>query len=334
VTIFLIAVAAVVVVTVVVTLVIRSRGAGSSRAPVEAPPAAPPRLRERMGRTRRALVASLSTFGTGRGPDAAFWDSLEDALVASDVGVAAAGRLVSAVKQSAPGSVAAARAALEAELARSFSGRDRQLGLEGAPAVILVVGVNGGGKTTSIAKLARLLQRRGSSVLLGAADTFRAAADQQLRTWADRVAVDLVSGQEGADPASVAFDAFRAAQAREVDVVIVDTAGRLQTKTNLMDELAKVARVLRREAGRIDEVLLVIDGTTGQNAIAQARQFADAVGVTGIVITKLDGTARGGVVVAIEEELGIPVKFIGVGEAMEDLIRFEPDEFVSALVGS
>ncbi len=167
----------------------------------------------------------------------------------------------------------------------------------------------------------------------GAADTFRAAADQQLQSWADRVGVDIVAGQQGADPASVAFDAFQAASARGADVVIVDTAGRLQSQSNLMDELAKVARVLRREAGDLDEVLLVIDGTTGQNAIAQAQRFAEAVAVTGIVLTKLDGTARGGVAVAIEREMDIPVKFIGIGEGMEDLIPFKPAEFVAALLG-
>jgi fused signal recognition particle receptor len=332
--IILILLAAVVAAAVVYALIVRWRSRGPSLPAVAVAAPEVPRLRGRLGRTRQAISGSLSVFGAGRGPDAAFWEALEDALVSADVGVMTARRLVATVKDGAPADVAAARAALESELVRSFSGRDRNLSLEGAPAVVLVVGVNGGGKTTSIAKLARWLQLQGSSVLLGAADTFRAAADQQLRNWAERLAVDLVSGQEGADPASVAFDALRAAQARNADVVIIDTAGRLQTKTNLMDELSKVARVLRRDSGRIDEVLLVIDGTTGQNAIAQAGQFAEAVGVTGIVITKLDGTARGGVVVAIEEEMGIPVKFIGVGEGMDDLVRFEPDEFVAALVGS
>ena len=170
-------------------------------------------------------------------------------------------------------------------------------------------------------------------MLLGAADTFRAAAGDQLKSWGSRVGVDVVGGQEGADPASVAYDALHAAKARNCDVVIVDTAGRLHSKANLMDELAKVGRVLRREAGDIDEVLLVIDGTTGQNAIEQARTFTKAVGVTGIVVTKLDGTSRGGMTVAVEEELDIPVKFIGVGEGMHDLVPFEPDAFVDALLG-
>ena len=199
---------------------------------------------------------------------------------------------------------------------------------------MLVVGVNGTGKTTSIAKLASQLRSDGSSVMLGAADTFRAAADEQLRTWADRVGVDIVSGQSGADPASVAFDAYQSASSRGIDVLIVDTAGRLQNKANLMDELSKVARILKREAGELNEVLLVIDGTTGQNAIAQARSFADAVGVTGIVLTKLDGTARGGVAIAMEEELDIPVKYIGVGEGVDDLMPFDPDQFVDALLGA
>ncbi len=198
--------------------------------------------------------------------------------------------------------------------------------------MIVVVGVNGTGKTTSIAKLANRLKTAGREPLLGAADTFRAAADAQLRTWADRVGVQVVGGQPGADPAAVAFDALQAARARGREAVIVDTAGRLHSKHNLMEELGKVVRVLRREAGEVDEVLLVLDATTGQNGIAQVRQFTEAVGVTGIILTKLDGTARGGVAVAVERELGVPVKFIGVGEGMDDLLPFEPAEFVDALL--
>jgi fused signal recognition particle receptor len=193
--------------------------------------------------------------------------------------------------------------------------------------------VNGSGKTTTIAKLGARLQADGVSVLLGAADTFRAAAAEQLSIWGERLGLDVVSGSPGADPAAVAFDALSAARARHKGVVIVDTAGRLQTKHNLMEELGKVVRVLAREAGAVDEVLLVLDGTTGQNGISQARRFTEVVGVTGLVITKLDGTARGGIAVAVEHELGVPVKFIGVGERVEDLVPFDPDAFVDALLG-
>jgi fused signal recognition particle receptor len=299
---------------------------------VKAPPV--PGLRDRLGKTRRALAERLGTvFGSDR-LDAAFWSDLEDSLVAADVGVGPATEVVAAVRDRGPVDGAAAREALTRELIGLFTGPDRSLRHEHDPSVILVVGVNGGGKTTSIAKLAARLRDEGRGVVLGAADTFRAAADAQLRTWADRVGVEVVAGRRGADPASVAFDAYATARDRGARVVIVDTAGRLQNKANLMDELSKVARVLRRESGGIDEVLLVIDGTTGQNAIAQAKSFTEAVGVTGIVITKLDGTARGGVAVAVEHELGIPVKFIGVGEGVDDLVPFDPEAFVDALLGA
>jgi len=289
-------------------------------------------LRNRLSKTRRALAANLgSLFGQDR-IDADFWQELEDSLVAADVGVATASELVERVRRDNPADGAAARTALENELVDLLSEADRGLHLTNTPAVILVVGVNGTGKTTSIAKLAWQLQHDGHSVILGAADTFRAAADEQLRTWADRVGVDVVTGQQGADPASVAFDAHARAGDQGCDVVIVDTAGRLHSKSNLMDELGKVARVLRREAGDVDEVLLVLDGTTGQNGLAQAHSFTDAVGVTGLILTKLDGTARGGVAVAVERDLEVPVKFIGVGEGMDDLIPFEPRQYVEALL--
>jgi fused signal recognition particle receptor len=213
-----------------------------------------------------------------------------------------------------------------------MSDEDRSLRLIGDPAVVLVVGVNGTGKTTSIAKLAARMRADQRRVILAAADTFRAAADDQLRAWADRVGVEVVTGESGSDPAAVAYETYQRAAADGYDTVIVDTAGRLQSKSNLMDELGKVARVLRREAGEIGEVLLVLDGTTGQNSIGQARSFAEAVGVTGIVMTKLDGTARGGIAVAVEHDLGIPVKFIGVGEGVDDLIPFDPTEFIEALL--
>ena len=229
-----------------------------------------------------------------------------------------------------PGDV---RDLLAAELVAQLADADRHLEVFGAPSVVLVVGVNGSGKTTTIAKLAQQLNSEDRPVLLGAADTFRAAAADQLKTWAHRVGVDIVAGDSGADPASVAYDSYHAAKARGAGVVIIDTAGRLHSKSNLMAELGKVARVLRREAGEVDEVLLVLDGTTGQNAIEQARVFTEAVGVTGIVLTKLDGPARGGVAIAVEQELGIPVKYIGVGEAVADLIAFDPEAFVDALLG-
>jgi fused signal recognition particle receptor len=324
---------AVLVIAVIGFVAIRRKGEEAPAAPRRAAPVTEDRtLRSRLSKTRRALSASLgSLFGRDR-IDADFWQELEDSLVAADVGVGTASELVNRVRADAPADGEAARAALEEELIALLSDADRELHLGGRPAVLLVVGVNGTGKTTSIAKLAWQLQRRDLSVILGAADTYRAAADEQLRTWAHRVGVDIVTGQQGADPASVAFDALATAVQRGSDVVIVDTAGRLHSKTNLMDELGKVARVLRREAGDIDEVLLVLDGTTGQNGIAQARSFTEAVGVTGLILTKLDGTARGGVAVAVERDLGVPVKFIGVGEGMDDLIPFHPRQYVEALL--
>lgn len=291
-------------------------------------------LRTRLGKTRRALGGAVGSLLRRGDFDPAMWADLEDTLVAADVGVTAASRVVERVRTSSPEDAEAARIALERELIELFAGKDRALRRTTRPSVILVVGVNGTGKTTSIAKIAAQLRREGSSVLLGAADTFRAAADDQLRTWASRVGVDVVSGAQGADPASVAFESVSRAKAEGIDVVIVDTAGRLQNKANLMDELTKVARVVDREAGSIDEVLLVLDGTTGQNGIAQAKGFADAVAVTGIVLTKLDGTSKGGVAVAVEQELGIPVKYIGVGEGLNDLVPFHPEDFVEALLGA
>ena len=200
------------------------------------------------------------------------------------------------------------------------------------PAVVLVVGVNGTGKTTTTGKLARVLVADGRSVVLGAADTFRAAASQQLQTWGDRVGATVVTGPEGADPAAVAFDAVKHAVDEGADVCVIDTAGRLHTKTGLMDELGKVKRVVEKQAP-VDEVLLVLDATTGQNGLRQARVFAEVVAVTGIVLTKLDGTAKGGIVVAVQRELGVPVKLIGLGEGADDLAPFEPEAFVDALLG-
>ncbi len=332
------AVAAVLVVAIAGFVVLRRRPDDQTRTIPIATRAAPSPpatalLGTRLGKTRRALGERLGAlFGRGA-MDAAFWDGLEETLIAADVGVAAATGVVERVRAAGPEDPEHARKLLRDELVALFGDRDRTIAQDGQPAVIVVVGVNGSGKTTSIAKLAALLHREGSEALLGAADTFRAAADEQLRTWAERVGVDVVGGQPGSDPAAVAFDAYQAARARNRDAVIVDTAGRLQTKHNLMQELGKVVRVLRKEAGELDEVLLVIDGTTGQNALSQAKVFTEAVGVTGIMLTKLDGTAKGGVAVAVEQELGIPVKLIGVGEGVDDLLHFDPAEFVDALVG-
>ena len=294
--------------------------------------AAPRSLVDGLGRSRRALAESLRGVFGRDALDGAFWDELEEALISADVGVPASTAIVSRVREARPSSPDDAARLLRAEVLGILSADDRSLRLDGAPAVVMVVGVNGTGKTTSIAKLAARLRSQGLDPLLGAADTFRAAADSQLRTWADRVGVEMVGGQEGADPASVAFDAYSAARARGRDVVVVDTAGRLHSKRNLMAELEKIRRVVEREAGTIGEVLLVLDATGGQNGVAQASAFLEAAGVTGIVLTKLDGTARGGIVVAIEQELGIPVKFVGIGESTDDLIPFDPEEFVDALL--
>jgi len=294
--------------------------------------ALPARVEGGLARTRRALGERLAGL-LGRGLDAGFWTGLEEALLSADVGVAATLGIVERVRAAAPEDADAARELLRRELAATFAGRDRSLALSGDPAVLVVVGVNGSGKTTTIAKLAARCEAEGLPTLLGAADTFRAAAVEQLAVWAERLGVDIVLGQPGGDPAAVAFDALRAARARGKRVLVVDTAGRLHSKHNLMQELGKVVRVLTREAGEVQEVLLVLDGTTGQNAIAQARAFTEAVGVTGIVLTKLDGTARGGIAVAVEQELGIPIKLIGVGEQVEDLVPFEAEDFVDALLG-
>ncbi len=321
-TVAVIVIAALVVVAVAVWVVGR-------RSSPTAEPSPPPAT---LDRSRWALGGALrSVFGRGK-LDETFWEGLEEALLAADVGLSATTEIIERVRGDRPGDADQAREALHAEMLAVFTGADRTLHLAGRPAVVMVVGVNGVGKTTSIAKLAARLSAEGRTPLLGAADTFRAAADTQLRTWADRVGVDLVGGQDGADPAAVAFDAYQAARARGRDVLIVDTAGRLHSKQNLMAELEKIKRVLEREAGGVDEVLLVLDATAGQNGIAQARRFSASVGVTGVILTKLDGTARGGIVVAVERELGVPVKFIGLGEGLDDLVVFEPETFVKALL--
>ncbi|MEN8114249.1 MAG: signal recognition particle-docking protein FtsY [Actinomycetota bacterium] len=323
----------VVIVLTIGALVVLTRAKRATKPAPLTPVAAPERgLRAKLSRTRTAIGAGLGKLFGSDTLDESFWDELEEALIAADVGVTTSAAVVDEVRSRRPSDGEEARRLLEEALIGQLSGRDRTLHLDGTPAVVLVVGVNGTGKTTSIAKIAGLLGEDGKTTVLGAADTFRAAADEQLRAWAERVGVDVVSGSAGADPASVAYDAYREAVDTESDVVIVDTAGRLHSKTNLMNELGKVARVLRREAGSIGEVLLVLDGTTGQNGIGQAHSFTEAVGVTGIVLTKLDGTARGGVAIAVEKELDIPVKYIGVGEGLHDLVPFDPRAFVEALL--
>lgn len=322
-TVFVVVLTAVVVCAIAVAIVLRRRRrptAAGGRTTVSPPTRARPALSSRIASVLR------------RGIDESFWSDLEDALIAVDMGVAATTRVVGRVRAARPADPAEAREMLRRELVGVFADRDRSLHLGEPPSVVIVVGVNGSGKTTSIAKIAVMLGREGHSVLIGAADTFRAAAAEQIHEWGSRLGVDVISGQEGADPASVAFDAVAAARARGRAVVIVDTAGRLHSRQNLMDELGKVVRVLSRDPGRVDEVLLVLDGTSGQNGIAQARAFTAAVGVTGIVLSKLDGTARGGMAVVVEEELGIPVKLIGVGESADDLLHFSPGAFVDSLL--
>ena len=287
------------------------------------------RLRDSLGKSRRALTEQLAAAAFDPGDEAA-WERLEEALIAADVGVRATAELVQRLE--ARGDVSDLSQALADEIARLL-GEPGRLDVSPRPAVLLVVGVNGTGKTTTIGKLAYRLSEHGHSVVVGAADTFRAAAEEQLEIWADRAGADFVGSERGADPAAVAYDAIDRAQANDRDVVIVDTAGRLHTQTNLMEELAKVRRVI---AGRLDgaphETLLVIDATTGQNGLQQARLFGEAVGVTGVALTKLDGSAKGGVAVPIAYELGLPVKLIGVGERLEDLRPFDPNDFARALV--
>lgn len=282
-----------------------------------------------------AAVASLAVSvrgAIGKGIDDDVWNELGETLLAADVGVETSDRVLAAVRARMPATEEDAVGILREAIRSEFLAESRALNLDGAPTVILMVGVNGTGKTTSIAKLGRWLMSQGRSVLLGAADTYRAGAGNQLRAWGDRLATRVVVGAEGADPASVAYDAVEAARSGGIDVVIVDTAGRLHAKKNLMDELKKIHRVAGGEQG-VDEVLLVLDATAGQNGLTQVREFAKAVPVSGIVLTKLDGTAKGGIVLAVERELGRAVKFVGVGERMDDLVPFDPDQFTDALLG-
>jgi fused signal recognition particle receptor len=289
------------------------------------------RLRDSLSKSRRALTGELAAaaFDPGNELD---WERLEEALIAGDVGVRATAELVRRLE--ARGSLGELNAALADEVTALF-GEPPTLDVAHTPAVLLVVGVNGTGKTTTIGKLAAKLSAHGRSVLLAAADTYRAAAEEQLEIWAQRAGADFVGSERGGDPAAVAYDAIEAATARNRDVVIVDTAGRLHTQTNLMEELAKVRRVL---AGRLEgaphETLLVVDATTGQNGLQQARLFGEAAGVTGVVLTKLDGSAKGGVAIPIVYELGLPVKLVGVGEGIDDLRPFDPADYARALTTS
>lgn len=275
-----------------------------------------------------SLGAALNRAFGGGGQSG--WDSVEETLLAADVGVEVTERLIEGAKARKPGSPGEVVEAIGAELKAVMAGKDRDLHVDGSPAVVLIVGVNGSGKTTSIAKLAKRQLDSGRTVILGAGDTFRAAAGEQLQTWGERLGVRVVVGQEGGDPASVAYDTIDAAKAGGVDVAIIDTAGRLHGKQNLMAELGKIHRVAGGSS--IAETLIVLDATAGQNGLAQVEAFSDVVDVTGVVLTKLDGTARGGIVVAVEQKLGVPVKFVGVGEGSDDLIPFDPDSFVADLM--
>jgi fused signal recognition particle receptor len=320
--------------------------------PVEAPPAprveVPEPTAGRLIRLRSRLARSQNAFGRGllavlsrdRLDDDA-WDEIEESLIGADVGVEATGQIVEGLRERTrvlgTKTVADARTLLAEELTAALEpGMDRTLVAtpkNGRPAVMLVVGVNGAGKTTTCGKIARVLVADGHSVVLGAADTFRAAAADQLATWAGRVGAEVVRGPEGGDPAAVAFDAVKQGTDAGVDTVLIDTAGRLQNKIGLMDELGKVKRVVEKH-GPVDETLLILDATTGQNGLEQARVFTEVVDVTGVVLTKLDGTAKGGIVIAVQRKLGIPVKLVGLGEGPDDLAPFEPAAFVAALLGT
>jgi fused signal recognition particle receptor len=298
------------------------------------------RLRARLARSESALGRGLLALLARDRLDDEAWESVEETLIAADVGVAATGELVERLRQRTAvlgtRSADELRGMLAEELLASLDpAMDRSLAVrpaDGKPAVLLVVGVNGSGKTTTCGKIARVLVADGHRVVLGAADTFRAAAADQLATWAGRVGAEVVRGADGADPASVAFDSVRRGIDAGVDVVVVDTAGRLHTKVGLMDELGKVKRVVERSAP-VAETLLVLDATTGQNGLTQARVFTEVVDVTGVVLTKLDGTAKGGIVIAVQRQLGIPVKLVGLGEGPDDLAPFDPRQFVDALLG-
>ncbi|GAB4102077.1 signal recognition particle-docking protein FtsY [Micromonospora taraxaci] len=315
---------------------------------IEAPVEVPEPTAGRLVRLRSRLSRSQNVFGKGLlgllardHLDEDVWEEIEDSLITADVGVDATRDIVDRLRERTrvlgTRSASELRALLAAELVNALDpSMDRSLRTapkDGVPAVVLVVGVNGAGKTTTCGKIARVLVADGRSVLLGAADTFRAAAADQLETWGSRVGAETVRGPEAADPASVAFDAVKRGIDTGVDTVLIDTAGRLQNKVGLMDELGKVKRVVEKQ-GPIDETLLILDATTGQNGLEQARVFTEVVNVTGVVLTKLDGTAKGGIVIAVQRKLGIPVKLVGLGEGKDDLAPFDPAQFVDALLGT
>ena len=334
---YALAAAAVIAVVIAAVWRVRSRAraaAGSDARPprVRAGGAAASRRRPGIRQPGvRQLGARLQALLSGSGMSEALWREMEEELIAADMGVEVSGRVTEAVRRAAPSGADEAREVIRAELNGILAGVNRRLRMEGEPAIVVVVGVNGAGKTTTVVKLAARLNEAGRRPIIGAADTYRPAADTQLMTWADRVGVQVVSGQAGGDPAAVAYDALQAGRARGAGAVIVDTAGRFQNRRNLMEELSKLTRVLGRDGDEVSEVLLVMDATTGQNGLAQARRFVE-VGVTGIVLTKMDGSAKGGVALAVERELSVPVKFMGVGEGAEDLVPFDGSAFVDALL--
>jgi fused signal recognition particle receptor len=316
-------------------------GPGTEAEPVPAPAPAEvtapvrPSFRDRLDKARSLLAGYVGSVLARPGVDEQTWDDLEEALIRADVGVGTATDVLDAVRATVKAEgiedSGGVLEALKAELKSRLAG-DRTLGFEpGVPNVWLFVGVNGVGKTTTIGKVGQREIAAGRRVVMAAGDTYRAAAAEQLELWAHRVGAELVRGAEGGDPSSVIFDAVQRAGARQADLVLADTAGRLHTRTNLMEELRKVRRVADRRPGRVTEVLLVLDATTGQNGLVQAQQFTDAVDVTGVVLTKLDGSAKGGIVLAIQSELGLPVKLVGLGETADDLVEFDADEFVDAL---
>ena len=294
------------------------------------------KLKAGLSKTKEGMLKNLDSLFGGHKIEEEFYEELEEILIMSDVGAAVSDKIVSQlrakVKETGCRDTAEAKEFLKEIIVQLMQGGE-ELNLSTQPSVILVIGVNGVGKTTTIGKMAHDLTKKGKKVLLGAADTFRAAAIDQLQIWADRAGVDMVKHTEGADPAAVVFDTITAGKARHADVIICDTAGRLHNKKNLMDELSKITRVIGREApGCATEFLLVLDATTGQNGLIQARQFKEAAGLTGIVLTKLDGTAKGGIVIAIAKELGVPVKLAGVGEGVDDLKAFDAKEYVEAII--
>lgn len=295
------------------------------------------RLKEGLQKTRKGITEKIDQVLVSFGKiDEELFEELEEVLIASDIGVETTLKIISAIKLKVKENKVIdplkVKELLKEELLEILKEDHSELNINTSPSIIIVIGVNGVGKTTSIGKIANLMKQSGKKVLLAAGDTFRAAAIDQLEIWADRVAVDIIRHSEGSDPAAVIFDAVQAAKARKIDVLICDTAGRLHTKKNLMEELKKISRIIDKELPGADrETLLVLDATTGQNAVTQAKVFSETANITGIVLTKLDGTAKGGIVIAIKSELNIPVKLIGVGEKIEDLQKFDSKEFIEAL---